>query len=772
MSTFDSYFFAALASALAPNLRVVGAQVSPHLPRYDAAGNIVNGIILTEKGTRYDISVATQKSAQQILERRAHIGYLWKFYKEPLRHCDFQVEQTVFYGTVPTDISVTFSNMQLPDSTPLTEEPTYDFRSQSNFSHKGSSSNHSRQSSANEASLYPDMNSPAYSGYRSSTEASQDSDFNSSTFSTMLLASQRGFSAVPSPQMPDRESVDAVLITRHLKGFPVSPLNFTSLQAASVGVALSQLHQLSTKLFPPNKVLSFSSQHVRQHLETWLKHLRKDPRIPGILFEHWDYMIDLDHLWDYKSRIIHGDFLPNDLFFNETGIASIQHWERLQIGDPAYDFGWLVNPQIPSNIYDEILGAYGRAMGSRMDPFIFPRAQMWYQLNIVSDFLRALETEDSQTITRARQTLRHLVSRLPAPPVRTSQKVSKPQKKSPAPEDQQQRAPLSPQSPQSSSEKYPPKNALRQRRPQDDNQEILPSEESIAYSDFIESQNSPYTQAPRSSRLPEQSHLDQDQSAHDYRSEDSQNFKSAPRLEEDIPPSSFVFSSSTPELSDFSSSAEFSSRDFRNESSRKKKGKAPAKRSSYEESPLSAEVSNSTLTVGALLPSSRTSKNKHNKTKQERSEAQTEIVPPPTPPSLEKIKKQSPFTHPSSSPQSSSPQSSSHLENVADPHNSYLANSSASYNSPQAQPHYDDDYIERPLDYDEYTSERDPYEEEKYRKDNSAYRVSRRPSPSDVNLETPTIPFNSESIARSQARQPHRQIPYRKYFEKFHLDGN
>ncbi len=195
MTSFDSYFFAALASALAPNLRVVGAQACPQLPRNDAAGGIRKGVILTEKGIRYNVSVANTKSAQNILELRAHIGRLWKYYKEHLRRCDFQVDQTVFYGTVPTDISVAFSNAYL-EETPLSEEVTYNFSAQPGvqnaFYHDGSA-----LASSDE---YGDI---SHSSYRSSIENAQDSDFDSSSFSTMLLTSERGFSASPSPKIPD-----------------------------------------------------------------------------------------------------------------------------------------------------------------------------------------------------------------------------------------------------------------------------------------------------------------------------------------------------------------------------------------------------------------------------------------------------------------------------------------------------------------------------------------------------------------------------------------
>ena len=309
MKNRSPYFLAALASAIASDLRIVSVSLTDDLPRMDEGKDIVTGILLTQNGDSYDISVGLDEQACALLRKRAAAARSLRPSGELLRRLGFQLERTVYTGDVKTD-----------------------------------------------------------------------------------------------------DGLKTVLITPQLEGFPRPFESLDVSLCASLGAAIAKIHCLKPDKLMEFGYQTFSGSAIREELETWVDHLTIERDIPRAILNRWDQLITVDALWDFRASLVHGDYRANDVLFLDSGVSAIRNWERLQISDPARDFAWLFEDSISDMQRDAVLSEYGRIMGSHMDSRIVPRARLWRQMNIVTDFLRSLDSMDRVWIDETRIRVENLAS--------------------------------------------------------------------------------------------------------------------------------------------------------------------------------------------------------------------------------------------------------------------------------------------------------------------------------------------------------------------------
>lgn len=309
MKNRSPYFLAALASAVAPDLPIVSVSLTDDLPRTDEGKDIVTGILLTQNGDSYDISVGLDEQACALLRKRAAAASSIHPSGELLRRLGFQLERTVHTGDAKTD-----------------------------------------------------------------------------------------------------NGLKTVLITLQLEGFPRPFESLDTSLCASLGAAIAKIHCLKPDKLMEFGYQTFSGSAIREELKAWMDHLTIERDIPRSILNRWDQLITVDALWDFRASLVHGDYRPNDVLFLDSGVSAIRNWERLQISDPARDFAWLFEDSISDAQRDAVLSEYGRVMGSHMDSRIVPRARLWRQMNIVTDFLRSLDSMDRVWIDEARVRVENLAS--------------------------------------------------------------------------------------------------------------------------------------------------------------------------------------------------------------------------------------------------------------------------------------------------------------------------------------------------------------------------
>lgn len=321
------FLLAALASAAAPKLNVVAANLTDDLPRTDEGRDIETGMIIAANGSEYDMSLATGRTACALLKQRAKAGTVLSKHKDSLRALDFDVDFTSFFKQMPDEM--------------IDDEP------------------------------------------------------------------------------------ETALLTPHLDGEAV-PFEYmdTSL-CASLGSAIGRIHQLNPQFLTDEGYQRFTSDVIRTDLSNWISQLENEPEVPSAIVRHWRQLISVDALWEFETRVVHGNFVANDVLFTGARISAVRNWEHLQISDPAHDFAWLVDSSVSDWQRDAVLAAYGREMGSAMDSRIIPRARLWHQMAVVTDFLKAMNAMDREWIEYARERVERLASLIsPLIPVTPNKSVN------------------------------------------------------------------------------------------------------------------------------------------------------------------------------------------------------------------------------------------------------------------------------------------------------------------------------------------------------------
>ncbi|MBW3087711.1 aminoglycoside phosphotransferase [Bifidobacterium sp. 82T24] len=203
----------------------------------------------------------------------------------------------------------------------------------------------------------------------------------------------------------------AVLITVHNEGFATPLDQLTESQCVSVGTAIGAIHRLRPAFLEKERYPSFSSMQIRNQLVSWIARLKEAGHVPDEITSSWDRIVATEGLWAFHTCPVHGGFDDGDILFSSTGLNAIYHWSNMQVNDPARDLAWIFS-RLDSKRRNNVLSAYARLIGSRLDDLIMLRASLWLQMEQVGDFIRALDRADNDRIIEFKAQVERLAHQL------------------------------------------------------------------------------------------------------------------------------------------------------------------------------------------------------------------------------------------------------------------------------------------------------------------------------------------------------------------------
>jgi aminoglycoside phosphotransferase (APT) family kinase protein len=140
--------------------------------------------------------------------------------------------------------------------------------------------------------------------------------------------------------------------------------------ASHCGEILARIHQIPTQVLWTEPV-SDPLLIVREELDQYLEVGIGTPALE--LGMRW---LDEHRISNGRLCIVHGDFRNGNLIVGPEGIRAVLDWERVHIGDPMRDLGWLcvrawrfgnAKPVGGFGEYDELFSGYERVSGASID---------------------------------------------------------------------------------------------------------------------------------------------------------------------------------------------------------------------------------------------------------------------------------------------------------------------------------------------------------------------------------------------------------------------
>lgn len=207
-----------------------------------------------------------------------------------------------------------------------------------------------------------------------------------------------------------------VLITVHNDGSATPLSQLTESQCVSVGTAIGAIHRLRPAFLEKEGYPVYSAAQIRQQLVAWIARLKEAGHVPDEITSSWERIVSTEGLWSFRTCPVHGGFDDGDMIFSSTGLNAIYRWSDMQVNDPARDLAWIFD-KLDSKRRNNVLSAYARLIGSRLDDLIMLRASLWLQMEQVGEFIRALDRADNDRILEFKAHVERLAHQLS---VRTS----------------------------------------------------------------------------------------------------------------------------------------------------------------------------------------------------------------------------------------------------------------------------------------------------------------------------------------------------------------
>ncbi|WP_243388773.1 phosphotransferase [Bifidobacterium simiarum] len=214
----------------------------------------------------------------------------------------------------------------------------------------------------------------------------------------------------------------AVLVTVHNDGFATPLDQLTESQCVSVGTAIGAIHRLRPGFMAKEGYPSYAPEQIKQQLEAWIARLKEAGHVPQEITDSWERIVTTEGLWSFRTCPVHGGFSDGDMLFSSTGLNAMYRWGDMQVNDPARDLAWIFD-RLDAKRRNNVLSAYARIIGSRLDDLIMLRASLWLQMEQVGEFIKALDRADNDRIIEFKAHVERLAHQLS---VRASRMASPP----------------------------------------------------------------------------------------------------------------------------------------------------------------------------------------------------------------------------------------------------------------------------------------------------------------------------------------------------------
>ena len=222
-----------------------------------------------------------------------------------------------------------------------------------------------------------------------------------------VLKSLSAFSARLGFEIPqkvgetrDLSTGNRVLVFKYVHGNPIDTrrMNAASAITQSIAKAISTIHSLPIELVQNNGLSEFSpAENIRLRVAE-LDRAMQSGQVPPILLQRWEEALSDVSLFKYQPVIVHGSLAVETVLEKGGEVSGILDWQKVQLGDPALDFGWLAN-EAPE-LLESILLNY-QLSRTAADGNIAKRAALYAELEWVRWLVHGYAVKDTAIVEEA-----------------------------------------------------------------------------------------------------------------------------------------------------------------------------------------------------------------------------------------------------------------------------------------------------------------------------------------------------------------------------------
>jgi macrolide phosphotransferase len=205
----------------------------------------------------------------------------------------------------------------------------------------------------------------------------------------------------------DLSTGNRVLVFKYVHGNPIDTrrMNAASAITQSIAKAISTIHSLPIELVQNNGLSEFSpAENIRLRVAE-LDRAMQSGQVPPILLQRWEEALSDVSLFKYQPVVVHGSLAVETVLEKGGEVSGILDWRKVQLGDPALDFGWLAN-EAPE-LLESILLNY-QLSRTAADGNIAKRAALYAELEWVRWLVHGYAVKDTVIVEEAIQGLQEL----------------------------------------------------------------------------------------------------------------------------------------------------------------------------------------------------------------------------------------------------------------------------------------------------------------------------------------------------------------------------
>jgi aminoglycoside phosphotransferase (APT) family kinase protein len=220
----------------------------------------------------------------------------------------------------------------------------------------------------------------------------------------------------------DLSTGNRVLVFKYVHGNPIDTrrMNAASAITQSIAKAISTIHSLPIELVQNNGLSEFSpAENIRLRVAE-LDRAMQSGQVPPILLQRWEEALSDVSLFKYQPVVVHGSLAVETVLEKGGEVSGILDWQKVQLGDPALDFGWLANES--PELLESILLNY-QLSRTAADGNIAKRAALYAELEWVRWLVHGYAVKDTVIVEEAilgLQELAGLASEGQLPPLTAS----------------------------------------------------------------------------------------------------------------------------------------------------------------------------------------------------------------------------------------------------------------------------------------------------------------------------------------------------------------
>jgi len=198
----------------------------------------------------------------------------------------------------------------------------------------------------------------------------------------------------------DLSSGNRVLVFKYVHGNPIDTRRVSAASSItqSIAKAISTIHALPIELVQNNGLSEFSPAENIRFRVAELDRAMQSGQVPPVLLQRWEDALADVSLFKYQPVVVHASLAFDTVLERGGEVSGIIDWRKVQLGDPALDFGWLAN-EAPE-LFEAILLNYQLSRPAA-DGNIAKRAVLYAELEWVRWLLHGYAIKDTAIVEEA-----------------------------------------------------------------------------------------------------------------------------------------------------------------------------------------------------------------------------------------------------------------------------------------------------------------------------------------------------------------------------------